>query len=61
MAIKVFEQNYEANLINTNSILQKYINKRIEIVIRLGNNAARINGILLGYNSGYILKTKKGI
>jgi hypothetical protein len=24
--IRIFEQNFEANLINTNSILQKYIN-----------------------------------
>jgi hypothetical protein len=27
--IKVFEQNFEDNLINTNSILQKYINSNI--------------------------------
>lgn len=27
--IKVYEQNFEANLINTNSILQKYIDKEL--------------------------------
>ena len=34
--IKVFEQNYEANLINTQAILKKYIDKNIEIFAKLG-------------------------
>lgn len=59
--IKVFEQNYEANLINTKAILQKYIDKNIEILVKIGENSSRVNGTLLGYNSGYILKTNAGI
>jgi hypothetical protein len=35
-AIRVFEQNYEGNLVNTNAILEKYINKEVEIYTKLG-------------------------
>ena len=35
-SVKVFEQNYEANLINTQSILQKYIDKKITIFAKVG-------------------------
>ncbi len=59
--IRVFEQNYEGNLVNTNSILEKYINKDIEIYTKLGEKSYKLNGTLLGYNSGYILKTANGI
>lgn len=34
--IRIFEQNFEANLINTNAILQRYINSNIEIYVKLG-------------------------
>jgi len=60
-SIKVYEQNYEANLINTYSILQKYIDKNVEIYAKFGDQAKRVNGTLLGYNNGYILKTSYGI
>lgn len=59
--IKVLQQNFEANLINTYSILQKYINKSIQVIARVGSIFVEVNGILLGYNSGYILKTTRGI
>lgn len=48
-SIKVFEQNYEANLINTNAILKKYIEKQIEINAKVGTTSTRVNGTLLGY------------
>lgn len=60
-AIRVFEQNFEANLINTNAILQKYIDKNIEVYAKVGSNSIRANGTLLGYNNGFILKTRFGI
>lgn len=60
-SIKVFEQNFEANLINTEAILQKYIDKDIEITAKVGEKSTRVTGTLLGYNSGYILKTAYGI
>ena len=59
--IRVFEQNYEGNLVNTYSILEKYINKEVEVYAKLGENSFKVNGILLGYNSGYILQTKTGL
>ena len=60
-SIKVFEQNYEANLVNTQAILKKYINKWIDIYAKMGSSSTRVNGTLLGYSDGYILKTKRGI
>jgi len=60
-SVKVYEQNYEANLINTYSILQKYIDKSVDIYAKFGQQTKRVNGILLGYNNGYILKTNYGI
>ena len=60
-SIKVFEQNYDANLVTPQAILKKYINKNIEIFAKLGTTSDRVNGTLLGYNNGYILKTSKGI
>ena len=60
-SIKVYEQNYEANLVNTQAILKKFINKEIEVFVKLGQNSDRIKGTLLGYSRGFILKTSKGI
>jgi hypothetical protein len=60
-SIKVYEQNYEANLINTQSILQKYIDKEVVIYAKLGTTSLKVKGTLLGYNSGYILRTSAGI
>lgn len=60
-SVKVYEQNFDANLINSYGILQKYIDKEIIVYAKLGDNSYKMNGTLLGYNSGYILKTKKGI
>ena len=57
----MFEQNYEANLVNTQAILKKFINKEIEVFVKLGQNSDRIKGTLLGYSRGFILKTSKGI
>lgn len=35
-SIRVFEQNYDGNLVNTDSILDKYLNKEVEIYTKLG-------------------------
>ena len=58
---KVFEQNYEANLINTRAIMKKYIEKEVNLWVKLGERSIRVSGILLGYNSGYIVKTRYGV
>ena len=59
--IRVFEQNFERNLVNTNSILKKYIEQQITIYVELGTQTRKVIGKLLGYNSGYILETEFGI
>ena len=60
--IKVFEQNYEANLINKDAILKKYIEKEVMIFVKLGERSIRVSGILLGFSyGGYILQTANGI
>ena len=53
--IRVFEQNFERNLVNTNAILEKYIEKRITVYVELGEQTRKVSGKLLGYSSGYIL------
>jgi len=35
-SISVFEQNYEANLVDSFSILKKYVDKNVEIYVKLG-------------------------
>ena len=59
--VNVFEQNYQANLINTRSILKKYLDKEVKVYARLGEKSLRIEGKLLGYDNGYILQTRYGI
>jgi hypothetical protein len=59
--VKVFEQNYQGNLIDTDSILEKYIDREIALWIKLGSASIKVIGILLGYNDEFILKTNNGI
>lgn len=60
-SVRVYEQNFERNLINTNGILQKYIEKDVDLYVELGTTTRKVTGKLLGYNSGYIIQTKNGI
>lgn len=57
----MFEQNFEDNLVNTNAILKKYLNKNIQVAAKMGDQSVTVSGILLGYNSGYIIQTANGI
>ncbi len=57
----MFEQNFEDNLVNTNAILKKYLNKHIQVAAKMGDKSVTVSGILLGYNSGYIIQTANGI
>ena len=49
--------HFEKNLINKNAILDKYIEKNVEVVAVFGQEARKISGKLLGYSSGYIIQT----
>lgn len=60
-SVRVFEQNFEQNLVNTDGILQKYLEKDIDLYVELGTTTRRVSGKLLGYNSGYIVQTNAGI
>ena len=56
-SIRVFEQNFEKNLVDTQSILKHFIEKEITIFVELGQETKTVKGKLLGYNSGFILQT----
>ena len=60
-SIRVFEQNFERNLVDSNSILKKYINQEITVYAELADMVRKVRGTLLGYSSGYILKTTFGV
>lgn len=60
-SVRVYEQNFERNIINTDGILKKYIEKDIDVYVELGTTSRRVSGKLLGYNSGYIIQTANGI
>ncbi len=60
-SIKIYEQNFEKNLIDQYSILQKYIEKKIDVYAKFGDSVKRLSGILLSQNSGFILKTNTGV
>jgi hypothetical protein len=59
--IRVFEQNFEKNLINKEALLERFIEKEIKIYAKLGDQAKLVKGVLLGYDNGYILRTGGGI
>lgn len=59
--IRVFEQNFENNLINRQALLKRFIEKEIKIVVKLGDQAKLVKGVLLGFDNGYILRTASGI
>lgn len=59
--LRVYEQNFEKNLITKDAILKKYIEKDVELYVKLGNQSKRVTGKLLGYGDGYIIQTEFGI
>jgi hypothetical protein len=60
-SIRVYEQNYEANLISQSAILKKYIEKKVELVAEFGREVKQISGILLAHGDKFIVKTNTGI
>jgi len=56
--VAIIEQNYEYDLINTDKILQKYVDRQITIYSKEG----MFQGVLLSYDAGYvIIKTEADI
>ena len=60
-SIRVYEQNFEKNLVNEQAIMQKYINKEVTVVANFGEETRRVTGTLLSANGRYILKTQSGV
>lgn len=46
---------------NSYAILQKYIDKEVNLFVELSNSPRQIRGKLLDHTSGYILQTDSGI
>lgn len=60
--IKINEQNFDYDLVNTNKLLQQYIGKDIEIEKDLSNSKKEvISGTLLAVNGGMVIQTKDKI
>ncbi len=60
---KLLEQNYQFDLVNADKLLQKYIDKEIDIVAgaKTDKEPARYTGTLLSFDAGQIvLKEKEG-
>ena len=60
-SIRVYEQNFEKNLVSEEAILKRFINKKIEVVAQFGDSTRRISGTLLSYNGQFIIQTKNGV
>jgi hypothetical protein len=62
-AVSVLEQNYEYDLVNTESLLKRYIDKQVVVAIRGGGSDARkfVEGTLLaGVGGDLIVKSNAG-
>ncbi len=58
--IKIYEQNYDFDLVNSNKLLQKYIGSDITVERYLPNSQKeKISGTLLSVNGGVIIKSQQ--
>ena len=58
---KVAEQNYQFDLVSQEKLMEKYIDKEIEVETIVGDKVETTKGILLSAKNGITLKTDKGI
>ncbi len=58
---KVVEQNYQFDLISQRKLMEKYINKEIEVEQVQGDKISTIKGTLMSVQDGITLKTDKGV
>jgi hypothetical protein len=59
-ATRVLEQNFQFDLVSTEKLLLKYIDKQITVERALGNNVSSITGTLLSAVNGLVLRDKEG-
>jgi hypothetical protein len=58
---KVAEQNFQFDLVSQQKLMQKYIDKEIEVEQVVGDKVELLKGTLLSVQDGLTLKTDKGI
>ncbi|MFH1750913.1 MAG: DUF4139 domain-containing protein [Candidatus Micrarchaeota archaeon] len=61
----VLEQNYQYDLVDSTKLMEKYLDKEIEVVIGNGQQGSSaketVKGKLLSYSNGIVLQTPNGI
>jgi hypothetical protein len=57
---RVLEQSYQFDLVSTQKLLLKYIDRPIAVERRLGDHVETINGTLLSATDGLLLRTSDG-
>lgn len=59
-ATRVLEQNFQFDLVSTQKLLYKFIDREIAVDKTVGNNTVQISGKLLSASDGIVLKAKDG-
>ena len=57
----VVEQNYEYDLVSTQKLLEKYLDKEITVQADEGESAKEYSGKLLSFKDGIVLQTAQGV
>ncbi|MEW6295091.1 MAG: DUF4139 domain-containing protein [Candidatus Diapherotrites archaeon] len=57
----VLEQNYKYDLVSKEKLLEKYLDKEIEIEVNDKDGTKKYSGTLLSYKDGIIIQTKDGV
>ncbi len=57
---RVLEQNYQFDLVSTDKLLLKYIDRPIAVERHVGDRLETINGTLLSSTDGLLLRTSDG-
>jgi hypothetical protein len=59
-ATRVLEQNFQFDLVSTQKLLQKFIDKPISVDYSIGDSAKTLSGTLLSADSGLVLRGSNG-
>jgi len=57
---RVLEQSYQFDLVSTDKLLQKYIDRPISVERHIGDRVETVNGTLLSSTDGLLLRTNDG-
>jgi len=59
-ATRVLEQNFQFDLVSTQKLLQKYIDREITVDKNVGNSVSSVTGTLLSASDGVVLRGRDG-